>query len=417
MLLALISLFNRKIVDVATEVRTTESRVYSLVQWGMSAIKLVQAFTKEEEEHRRFMGASRESLRATLRLYSWQTLYSGTVNLVIAGGTALVVFVGARAVMSGTLSIGQLIVFISYLAQLYAPINQITQSWGLIAGARVGARRIFEILDTEADLEEGPRSFPAEGARGDVVWSGVSFCYRPDTPVLTGIDLNVPAGTKLAIVGPTGVGKSTLLGLLPRFYDPSAGRVAIDGVDVREYRLRSLRRQIAMVLQPPLIFPLSLRDNIAYGRPGADDAAIERAARLARIDSLLASLPEGYNTIVGESGTALSEGEKQRITIARALLRDAPILILDEPTSALDVTTEALVMAGVERLMAGRTTFIIAHRLSTVRRCDRIVVLRDGAIAEAGTLSELLHRNGLFAEYYRTQFAPEEVFADAVRIG
>src|SRR5207302_1364904 len=202
-LFGLISAFNRKIVEVATEVRDADARVYSLVQWGIAAIKVVQAFTKEEEEHRRFMGASRESLRATLRLYSWQTLYSGTVNLVIAGGTALVVFVGARAVMSGTLSVGQLIVFISYLAQLYAPINQITQSWGLIAGARVGARRIFEILDTEADLEEGTRTFPAEGARGDVAWSGVHFGYRPDTPVLAAIDLNVPAGTKLAIVGPT----------------------------------------------------------------------------------------------------------------------------------------------------------------------------------------------------------------------
>jgi len=416
MLFVLISVFNRKIVDVATEVRTTESRVYSLVQWGMSAIKLVQAFTKEDEEHRRFMGASRESLRATLRLYSWQTLYSGTVNLVIAAGTALVVFAGARAVMSGTISVGQLIVFISYLAQLYAPINQITQSWGLIAGARVGARRIFEILDTDADLEDGVRTFPAEGARGEVVWSGVSFRYRPETPILTGIDLNVSYGTKIAIVGPTGAGKSTLLGLLPRFYDPSAGYVAIDGIDVREYRLRSLRQQIAMVLQPPLIFPLSLRDNIAYGRPGADDAAIERAAGLAQIDDLIASLPEGYDTVVGESGVSLSEGEKQRITIARALLRDAPILILDEPTSALDVTTEALVMAGIERLMAGRTTFIIAHRLSTVRRCDRIVVLRDGAIAEAGTLPELLDRDGLFAEYYRTQFAPEAAHAGKARV-
>jgi len=281
----------------------------------------------------------------------------------------------------------------------------------------VGARRIFEILDTEADLEEGARSFPAEGARGDIVWSAVSFRYRPDTPVLTGIDLNVPAGTKLAIVGATGVGKSTLLGLLPRFYDPSAGSVTIDGIDLREYRLRSLREQIAMVLQPPLIYPLSLRDNIAYGRPGADDAAIERAARLARIDGLAASLPEGYDTIVGESGAALSEGEKQRVTIARALLRDAPILILDEPTSALDVTTEALGIAGIERLMAGRSTFIIAHRLSTVRRCDRIIVLRDGGIAEAGTLPELLRRDGLFAEYYRTQFAPEGAVADEVRVG
>ena len=415
-LFALISLFNRKIVEVASDVRTTESRVYSLVQWAMSSIKLVQAFTKEEEEHQRFMGASRESLQATLRLYSWQTLYSGTVNLVIAGGTALVVFSGARAVISGTLSIGQLIVFISYLAQLYAPINQITQSWGLIAGARVGARRIFEILDTEPDLEDGARNFPPSGACGEVAWSGVSFCYRPDTPILTGVDLKVPAGTKIAVVGPTGAGKSTLLGLLPRFYDPSAGSVAIDGVDVREYTLRSLRNQIAMVLQPPLIFPLSVRDNIAYGRPGADDAAIEQVARLARIDDLIASLPAGYDTLLGESGASLSEGEKQRITIARALLRNAPILILDEPTSALDVTTEALVMAGIEGLMAGRTTFIIAHRLSTVRHCDRIVVLRGGLIVEQGTLLELLRRDGFFAEYYRTQFAPQAAHAEQIRV-
>src|SRR5437660_1252006 len=294
----------------------------------MSSIKLVQAFTKEDEEHQRFMGASGESLRATLRLYSWQTLFSAAGNLVIAGGSALVVYAGARAVISGRLSVGQLIVFVSYLAQLYAPINQITQSWGLIAGARVGARRIFDILDTEADLRDGSLGFPPEGARGDVAWRDVSFRYRPETPVLNGIELRVPAGAKIAVIGPTGAGKSTLLGLLPRFFDPSAGVV-------------------------------------------------------------------------------FSEGEKQRITIARALLRDAPILILDEPTSALDVATEALVMAGIERLVAARTTFIIAHRLSTVRRCDRIVVLRDGTIAEEGTLSELLRRDGVFAEYYRTQFAPE----------
>jgi len=415
-LFALIALFNRRIVEIAGDVRATESRVYSLVQWAMSSIKLVQAFTKEEEEHRRFMGASRESLQATLRLYSWQTLYSGTVNLVIAAGTAIVLFAGAQAVISGTLSIGQLIVFISYLAQLYAPINQITQSWGLIAGARVGARKIFEILDTEPDLEDGTQNFPPSGARGEVAWSGVDFRYRADTPILTGIELKVPAGTKIAVVGPTGAGKSTLLGLLPRFYDPSAGSVAIDGIDVREYAMRSLRNQIAMVLQPPLIFPLSARDNIAYGRPGAGDAAIEHAARLARIDDLIASLPAGYDTLLGESGASLSEGEKQRITIARALLRNAPILILDEPTSALDVTTEALVMAGIEGLMAGRTTFVIAHRLSTVQRCDRIVVLRGGVIVEQGTLPELLHLDGFFAEYYRTQFAPQETGAEQIRV-
>ena len=344
LLFILISAFNRKIVEVATEVRDADARVYSLVQWGMSAIKVVQAFTKEEEEHRRFMGASRESLRATLRLYNWQTLYSGAVGVVIAGGTAVVIYAGARAAMSGTLTLGQLIIFVSYLAQLYDPINKITQSWGLIAGARVGAMRVFEVLETEPDLKSGSRQFPARGARGEVGWRDISFRYRPEIPVLKEIDLAVDAGAKVAIVGPTGAGKSTLLGLLPRFFDPTSGSVTIDGVDVREYQIASLRRQIGMVLQPPLIFPLSVADNIAYGRPGADHAAIENAARLARIHDMVVRLPEGYQTQLGEAGVILSEGEKQRITIARALLRDAPILILDEPTSALDVETEALVM-------------------------------------------------------------------------
>ena len=416
-LFAVISGFNQKIVDIATQVRNTESRVYSVVQWAMSSIKLVQAFTKEEEEHRRFMGASRESLRATLRLYSWQTVYSGVVNVVIAGGTALVVYAGARAVTSGRLSVGGLIVFVSYLAQLYAPINQITQSWGLIAGARVGARRVFEVLDVEGDLRDGTRSFPAEGARGDVTWRHVSFAYRPETPVLRDIELEAIAGSKIAVVGPTGAGKSTLLGLLPRFFDPVAGCVEIDGIDLREYRLKSLRHQIAMVLQPPLIFPLSVRDNIAYGRPGAAGEEIERAARLACIHDLIASLPEGYDTVIGESGVLLSEGEKQRITIARALLRNAPILILDEPTSALDIATEALVITGIERLMAGRTTFTIAHRLSTVQHCDRIVVLNGGRIVEAGGFAELLRRDGLFAQYYRTQFVPERQQDAELHIG
>src|SRR4051812_21912420 len=405
-LFALIALFNRKIVTAATEVRDLESRVYSLVQWGMSAIKVVQAFTKEDEEHRRFMGASRESLRATLRLYNWQTLYSAAVNIVVAFGSAVVIYAGARAVLSGNLTVGQLLVFISYLAQLYQPINQITQSWGLIAAAPVGATRVFEVLETEADLPGGTRQFPPGGVRGHIAWHDVSFRYRPETPVLNDIDLTVAAGSKIAIVGPTGAGKSTLLGFLPRFFDPTSGAVTIDDVDIRDYTLNSLRRQIAMVLQPPLIFPLSVADNIAYGRPGAGREAIESAARLARIHDTIARMPNGYETLLGEGGIPLSEGEKQRITIARALLRDAPILILDEPTSALDVETEALVMEAIERLMEGRTTFIIAHRLSTIRGCDRILVLRDGTIAESGSFGELLRRGGTFAEDYRTQFAP-----------
>jgi ATP-binding cassette subfamily B protein len=406
-LFVLIAIFNRRIAVIATEVRERESMVYTLVQWAMSSIKVVQAFTKEEEEYGRFIGASRASLKATLSLYSWQTLYSAAVNTVIAIGTALVVYVGARSVLNGHLSLGQLVVFIAYLAQLYVPVNQITQSWGLIAGARIGATRCFEILDTEADLKDGPRLFPQQGARGTVEWQQVSFRYRPEMPVLREVSLRVERGTKVAIVGATGAGKSTLLSLVPRFFDPSTGTVLIDGVDVRDYQLKSLRQQVAMVLQPPLVFPISVRDNIAYGRPGAGDAEIEQAARLARIHDLITSLPQGYATVLGDNAS-LSEGEKQRLTIARAILRDAPILILDEPTSALDVETEAMVMEGIARLTEGRTTFIIAHRLSTVRSADLILVLRDGVIAEQGGFAELLRNGGVFADLYNTQFAGDD---------
>jgi ATP-binding cassette subfamily B protein/subfamily B ATP-binding cassette protein MsbA len=236
-----------------------------------------------------------------------------------------------------------------------------------------------------------------------VAWEDVVFEYTRGHPVLNGVTLRVQPGQKVAIVGPTGAGKSTLLSLLPRFYDPAAGRVLVDGVDAREYRLASLRRQIAMVLQPPLLFPTTLRDNIAFGRPGAQPDEIVAAARLARIDDMIRRLPGGYDTLVGEQGMTLSEGEKQRITIARAILRDSPILILDEPTSALDSETEALVMQGLERLTAERTTFIIAHRLSTARRADLIVVLRDGRIVEQGRFEALVDRGGAFASLYRLQ--------------
>jgi len=261
-------------------------------------------------------------------------------------------------------------------------------------------------------LKDGTRSFPPQGASGAIEWRHVAFRYREEMPVLEDVSLAVKPGTRVALVGATGAGKSTLMSLLPRFFDPSAGAVLIDGIDAREYRLNALRQQVAMVLQPPLVFPMSVRDNIAYGRPDASDGDIEEAARLARIDGLIRSLPQGYDTILGDTAT-LSEGEKQRLTIARAMLRDAPILILDEPTSALDVETEAMVMEGIGRLARGRTTFIIAHRLSTVRSADLILVLRDGRIVESGSFAELMRRGGVFKELYDTQFVDSPQASDS----
>lgn len=403
-----ISLMSSHINRAATVAHERESAIYSLVQHGMVAIRVIQAFTKEEEEHRRFVAASQESLSASLRLYNLQSLYAGVVNGVIALGTALVVWIGARHAMAGTLSVGDLVVFTAYLASLYGPINTISQTLGLLEGGKAGFRRVQEILAVERDLPEGKRVLPEKSIRGEVVFEDVSFGYDPHQPVLRSVNLHVLPGQTIAIVGPSGAGKSTLVSLLPRFYDPQQGRVLLDGGDIRELTLVSLRQQIAMVLQPPLIFPLTMRENIAYGKLNASFAEIERAAQLARIHEKILRLPEGYDTVVGAQGTLLSEGERQRMTIARAILRDAPILILDEPTSSVDAETEALIMQGFEELMAGRTTFIIAHRLSTIRNADVIVVVRGGQIVEQGSFAELMRQQGAFSALYRTQFSEEE---------
>jgi ATP-binding cassette subfamily B protein/subfamily B ATP-binding cassette protein MsbA len=408
LLFVTISAMSGRINAAATTAHERESTIYSLVQRTMSAIRVIQAFTKEEEEHRRFMAASADSLKANLRLYNLQTLYAGVVNIVIAVGTALVVWVGARHVLDGVLSVGELVVFTSYLASLYGPINTISQTLGMIEGARAGLTRVQEILAVERGLPEGKRVMSKAEIRGEIRFERVTFAYPASQPVLHDVDLQVAPDQTVAIVGPTGAGKSTLVSLLPRFYDPQEGRVLIDGTDVREFTLASLRQQIAMVLQPPLVFPITIGENIAYGRPGASPAAIEQAARLARIHEMIVRLPQGYNTLVGEQGATLSEGERQRLTIARAILRDAPILILDEPTSSVDAETEALIMQGFEQLMAGRTTFIIAHRLSTVRRADVIVVVRGGQIVEQGSFTELMRWQGPFAALYRTQFSVQE---------
>ena len=399
-----IALLNKKMSLAATEAHQKGSTVYSVVQRTLSGMRVIQAFTKEEDEGRRFLQASTESLAAELRLYNLQNFYYAVVNLTIAAGTAAILWLGTRHVLAGDLSVGEMIVFTSYLASLYAPLNSIFQTYGLVQSAKAGVRRAFEILESEERLPDGSRVFQPLGPRGQISFEDVSFGYDASQPVLKKINLHVAAGKKIAIVGPTGAGKSTLVSLLPRFYDPQSGRVKIDGVDIREFELKSLRQKIAMILQPPLVFPLTIRENIAYGRPDASMEEIVSAAQVAQVHEFVEQLPQKYETVVSEQGASLSEGQKLRLTIARGILLNAPILILDEPTSSVDSETEALIMDGLEQLMADRTTFIIAHRLSTVRQADLILVLRDGHVVEQGTFNELLRRRGPFASLYRTQF-------------
>ena len=399
-----ITRLSTRITTLSTDARVKESAFWSVAQRTMGAIRVIQAFTTEEEEHGRFVERSSESLAANLRLYTFQSIYSAFVNVLIAVGTALVMWIGASHVLDGTLTIGAVLVFTTYLASLYAPINSLTQTWSLIQGAKVGAERVFEILETQPDLPEGTRSLSRGEVHGAVTFEDVRFGYDASREVLSGVNFHARAGDLIAIVGATGAGKTTLVSLIPRFYDPTAGRVLVDGIDVREFRLRGLRQQVAMVLQQPLVFPTTVRENIAYGRPDATAAQIAAAALLAQLDDFLARLPEGLETPIGEAGATLSGGEQLRITIARAILRDAPLLILDEPTAALDADTEARVLVGLERLMEGRTSFVIAHRLSTVRRADVILVLDQGRILEQGSFHELVARGGHFARLHATQF-------------
>jgi len=392
-----------RISDVSVSARELESGVYTIVQHGLSAIRVVQAFTQEEAEHRRFLEQSSASLRANRRLYLVQTAYSGVVNTLIAAGTALVLWLGAWRVMAGQMTVGDVLVFLGYVASLYAPVSAVSQTYATIEGAKAGMWRVFEILEQPEVVVSGPRVLERSILRGEVRFEGVDFSYDGKRLVLSDVSFAVPAGTSVALVGPTGAGKTTLVSLLPRFYDPRAGRVLLDGTDLREFQVASLRRAVAMVLQPPIVFPATMRENIAYGRPGASLAEIERAAELAQLVPFLERLPRGLDTRIGEGGANLSEGERQRLTIARALLRDAPILILDEPTASVDAETEALLVAGLNTLKAGRTIFVIAHRLSTIRDADQIVVVREGRVVESGRYDALVARQGFFSRLVRLQ--------------
>jgi ATP-binding cassette, subfamily B, bacterial len=382
--------------------RDLEGRIMSLVQQAVSAIPAVQAFTREELEHARFRRYADDTVVAYRRSAFADTWFKLIVGLVTAIGTAGIMWLGARYALEGKVTVGTILVFLSYLTSLYTPLNALTYTASTLQQAAANADRVLEILRTPSDVRDSPDAREPR-LRGHVRYEDVTFGYVPDRPVLKRISLEAEPGEVVAIVGPTGAGKTTLVNLLVRFFDPWTGRVTVDGEDIRQLRVRSLREQVAIVLQEPFIFPFTLAENIAYGRPDATHEEIVAAAVAANADDFIRQLPEGYDTVVGERGATLSGGEKQRLSIARAFLKGAPILILDEPTSALDARTEALLLEALNRLMEHRTTFVIAHRLSTIRNADRILVLDRGEVVEQGRHWELMAQEGLYASLYRQQ--------------
>ena len=376
-----------------------EGRMYAVVEETLSAMPVVQAFGREEINDRRLRDSSAAVISATLAATDVQLWFKIFMGVATAAGTAGILWLGALRVASGGFTVGDMLVFIAYLGALYAPLQSIMYTTSTIQGAAGSARRVLEVLRTAHEVGDSATATSLGRVEGLLKLENISVGYETDRPVLKDVSLEVRPGQTVAIVGPTGAGKTTLVSLAPRFLDPWSGRVTIDGKNLRDVTLRSLRRNVALVLQEPFLFPISVADNIAYGRPDATRGEIEAAARAANAHGFIERLPNGYDTIIGERGATLSGGERQRLSIARALLVDAPVLILDEPTSALDAETETLLLQALERLTAGRTTLIIAHRLSTIRNADRIIVLDHGQIAEQGTHHELLARGGLYASF------------------
>jgi subfamily B ATP-binding cassette protein MsbA len=407
-LFAVVYSFTRRIKKAAREVRRKEGEIVSVIQEVLTSIRVVRAFAREEFEQHRLEEESLESVEAALRARALKAKLSPLVEIIVAAGTGMVLWFGAHMVLDGTLSSGSLIVFIFYLGKMYKPMQDLSKMTDSYSKAAVGYERIREVLETNHEVRNLPGARPAPPLQGRIEFEKVFFSYQQESPVLRDVSFRIEPGQTTALVGPTGAGKTTIISLLPRFYDPDSGLVKIDGHDIRRFTQQSLRRQISFVLQETLLFHAPVWYNIAYGKPGASRAEIFRAAELANAHEFVERMTEGYNTMIGERGVTLSGGQRQRIAIARAVIRNTPILILDEPGSGLDAASEQLVFEALDRLMEGKTSIVIAHRLSTIRRAGLILVVKDGTIAERGKHEELLKSGGLYAQLYELQSRPEE---------
>jgi subfamily B ATP-binding cassette protein MsbA len=404
-LFAIVFRYTRRIKAASREVRKKEGEMVSVMEEVLSSMRVVKAFAREDYEERRLEEQSLESVESALRARKLKALLAPMVEVIVACGTALVLWFGARMVVNGTLSAGSLVLFITYLGKMYKPMQELSKTTDSYAKAAVGYERIREVLETEREVRDLPGARAIRKLRGEVEFDRVGFCYENDRAILRDVSFKVEPGQVLALAGPTGAGKSTIVSLLARFYDPTEGVVKIDGTDIRRFQQKSLRQQISFVLQETLLFHGPIWQNIAYGKPEATRKEILEAAKLANAAEFIEKLPDGYDTILGERGVTLSGGQRQRLAIARAVIRNSPILILDEPSSGLDAASEKLVFDALDRLMEGKTSIVIAHRLSTIQRADQILVVKDGAIVERGTHQELMRSDGVYAELHRIQFA------------
>ena len=413
-LLLFVMRFKKAVKEATRNVRKRQSDIVAVVQQGLGSVRSVKAFGREDLETHRMADASNATVEAALKARRIKSLLSPVVAVVVALCTAFVLWRGTALIIAGAMTVGGLTVFLAYLSKFFKPVQDLAKMTNTIAQTSVGLERIQKILDADEFVPERADAVDPGRLRGAIAFERVAFGYEAEAPVLRDVSFTIKPGEVVGIVGPTGGGKSTVVSLIPRFYDPVGGRVVIDGHELRGCKLAALRSQIGFVLQETVLFHGTVRENIAYGRPDATRAEVVAAAKLANADEFIDRMPRGYDSIVGDRGDTLSGGQRQRIGIARALIRDTPILILDEPTAALDTESEHLVIEGLTRLMKGRTVIMIAHRLSTIRDADRIIVLKDGVVAEEGGHDELLAKNGVYAELHRLQYDSTPAASTAV---